>query len=485
MQTLQRVMLGAATLLAASATTGTALAADASDARIADIERQLHDVQEQLARMRRQAATPQAPVTAAQYSQAHRQDGRDIARESRMDARPRVSMANGRFTVTSRDGDFSLSLRSLVQFDAGYFSQGRGPAGADLGSGTNFRRAQVGLVGRAWKDWSYNFTYDFGGNGTEKSGYIYTASLQYDFEPFAIRVGAFSPPAGLDDSTGSGDLLFLERASAADIARGIAGAPGREGINVMASGERYLVSLSFTGGKTTDSATFDEQQALVSRAAWLAVDRGDLKWLLDADLTHVFKFADKAASAGSPNTVTLAGGPEVSVTSLKTVNTGAIDAGSLTEWGLETALQAGRLYGQGGYFHYSVKRLTALPDPDFSGWYAMAAFSLTGEPRLYDAGSASFRGLKPAHPLGKDGFGAWEVAARYSNADMAFDPFAGTAAGGIAGGEQNIWSLGLNWYPTAGLRFMLNYDNIQVSHVEAPAGDISANAVALRSQISL
>jgi hypothetical protein len=32
---------------------------------------------------------------------------------------------------------------------------------------------------------------------------------------------------------------------------------------------------------------------------------------------------------------------------------------------------------------------------------------------------------------------------------------------------------------------MLDYDNIQVNHVEAPAGDISASAIALRSQISL
>jgi phosphate-selective porin OprO/OprP len=110
---------------------------------------------------------------------------------------------------------------------------------------------------------------------------------------------------------------------------------------------------------------------------------------------------------------------------------------------------------------------------------------LTGEARAYDPGAASFRGLKPAHPLGKDGFGAWEVAARYSNIDLAFDPFAGAAAGAVTGGQQNIWTLGLNWYPTAGLRFMLDYDNIQVNHVEAPAGDISAGAVALRSQISL
>jgi phosphate-selective porin OprO/OprP len=481
-------MLGAAAVaLVAPLAAGTALAAaqpGASDPRIAEIERQLRDVQDQLAQMRRRSVT-QPPVTAAQLADTRAPAGPHGEPKKRLDNEPRLSLANGRFTVTSRDGDFSLSLRSLVQFDAGYFAQGRGPAGVDLNSGTNFRRAQIGLVGTAWKDWSYNFTYDFGGNGIEKNGYIYTASLQYDFEPFAIRVGAFSPPAGIEDSTGSGDLLFLERAGAADIARGIAGAPGREGFNIYAQGRRYLVSLAFTGPKATEASSFDEQEALVSRASFLAVDSDSFKWLLDADLTHVFKFSDKAAGAAPPNTVSLGGGPEVAVDSFKTVNTGNIDADSLTQWGVETAAQSGRFYGQGGYFHYSVQRRTALPDPDFSGWYATVAVSLTGEERAYDSGAASFRGLKPAHPLGKDGFGAWEVAARYSNVDLAFDPFAGSAAGGVAGGEQNIWTLGLNWYPTAGLRFMLDYVNIQVIHVEAPAGDISASAVALRSQISL
>lgn len=484
MQTLPRIMLGAAAVLIAPAMTATALAAGqaaASDSRITAVEQQLRDVREQLDQLRRQPAAP--AVTATQLAEVRRaQSGQYADLKKRLDDQPRLSLANGRLSVTSRDGAFSLSLRSLVQFDAGYFSQGRG---TDLNSGTNFRRAQVGLVGTAWKDWSYNFTYDFGGNGIEKSGYIYTASLQYDFEPFAIRVGAFSPPAGLDDSTGSGDLIFLERASSADIARGIAGAPGREGFNIMAQGERYLLSLAFTGRKATQTSNFDSQQALVSRAAFLAVDGDNFKWLLDADLTHVFKFTDKAAGAGSPNTVDLGSGPEVAVTPLNTVDTGSIDADSMTEWGLETAAQSGRFYGQGGYFHFDVTRRTALPDPGFSGWYAMAAVSLTGEPRRYDAGSASFRGLKPVHPLGKDGWGAWEVAARYSNTDLAFDPLAGAAAGGVTGGEQNIWSVGLNWYPTAGLRFMLDYDNIQVNHVEAPAGDISASAIALRSQISL
>ena len=74
-------------------------------------------------------------------------------------------------------------------------------------------------------------------------------------------------------TTGSGDLLFLERASAQDVSRNIAGGPGREGIDLFAQGDNYLVSVSYTGKKTTDAATFDAQQALVSRGSWLAINR--------------------------------------------------------------------------------------------------------------------------------------------------------------------------------------------------------------------
>ena len=45
--------------------------------------------------------------------------------------------------------------------------------------------------------------------------------------------------------------------------------------------------------------------------------------------------------------------------------------------------------------------------------------------------------------------------------------------------------MGLNWHPTNGIRFGLDYNNIKVNHVNAPATDISADAVALRTQLSL
>jgi len=449
----------------------------AEDARIDELARQLKDVQRQLDALKAASAHDDGAALkdlqrAAQFSDARK----------KMDAQTRVSMPGGRFSAVSADGAFSLALRATVQFDAGYFAQGKNPAGVDLNSGTNFRRAQFGFVGTAWRDWSYNFTYDFGGSGTERSGYLYRAYIEYDgLAPVGFRIGAFSAYDSMEDATGGANLALMERPTAVTIARGIGAGSGREGAEVFAQGERYLVSLALTGGKTGDAATFDEQQAVVGRVAWLAMDSGDVKWLLNMDATHVFKPADTAAGPAASGGIALSAGPELSIDASKTVDTGLLDARHVTEFGMETAAQWGRLFGQGGWFHYNVERRSAVPNPDFQGWYAMATWSLSGETRPYDPVTASFHGLVPAAPLGKNGFGAWEAVARYSNMNLDFMP---GQAGGVSGGVQNIWSLGLNWYPNQTVRFMLDYNNIQISHTNVPVNDISANAIALRSQIA-
>jgi phosphate-selective porin OprO/OprP len=479
------VALAATPAMAASAKK----AAPQSDPRIGVLEQQLRDVQRQLAEIK--GAQSKGNEGDNDYSGAVADLKRSTSDQyadinNRLDAQNKVSLDNGRLSFASANGNFTFALRSLIQFDYGYFAQGKNPASVDLNSGSNFRRAQFGFTGTAWKDWAYNFTYDFGGNGIEKSGYIYSAYIEYDgFKPFGVRVGAFAPPAGIEDATGSADLLFLERPSSSDIARNIGGSPGREGISIFAQGSDYLFSLAYTGKKATDTATFDAQQSLVGRASWLAINNSDLKWLLDADVTHVFKVADAAANTNTSDTFSFSNGPELAVDSTKTVNTGNIDAKSVTQWGLETAGEYGPLYGQGGYFHYYIDRRTALPSPDFEGWYALATWSLTGESHPYDPATASFRGLRPANPLGTPGgWGAWELKARYSDIDLDFNPLSTPANGGVAGGRQDVWTVGLNWYPTNGLRFALDYDNIQVNHVNNPATDISASAIALRSQVS-
>ena len=78
---------------------------------------------------------------------------------------PSFTLTNGRPTFQTASGNFSAALRSLVQVDGGYFMQGgnRPAASRDLNSGTNFRRARLGLSGKLFNVWEYYFLYDFGG----------------------------------------------------------------------------------------------------------------------------------------------------------------------------------------------------------------------------------------------------------------------------------------------------------------------------------
>ena len=466
------------------------------DPRVTLLEQQLRDVRAEIDNLKKSQADTDSTAALADLKRATGAQYVDI--NNQLAALPKVGLDNGRLTVASADGRFTLALRALIQFDSGYFAQGRNPASVDLNSGANFRRAQIGVTGTAWKDWSYNLTLDFGGNGLENSGYLYTAYLEYDgFKPFGIRAGAYAPPAGIEDATGSADLLFLERPASADIARNIAGSPSRTAVTLFAQDTDYLIAASLTGdkanvGSTTklNTAPFDEQLAFVGRASWLAVNTPEFKWLLDADLTHVFKPADNVAgsvpSTTVLNAVSFSNGPELAVDSFKTVNTGNIDAKTVTEYGFETAAEYDALYAQGGYFRYDItRRNTAIVSPNFSGWYALVTYSLTGETHAYDPTTASFRGLRPLTGLGSGGWGAWELKARYSSIDLDYNPLTSTATGGIGGGIQDVWSAGVNWYPTNGVRFSLEYDNIKVNHVNAPTTDISSDAIGLRTQLSL
>ncbi|HKQ46241.1 MAG TPA: porin [Rhizomicrobium sp.] len=462
-----------------------------SDPRIGILEQQLRDVQQQLAQIKNAQAengysgamTDLKRSTSSQYADINK----------RFDAQAKISTANGRLSFASPDGAFTLALRSQVQFDTAYFAQGRNPATVDLNSGTNFRRAQLGLQGTVFTAWAYNFIYDFGGNGIENRGYIYNAYLEYaGLKPFYFRIGAYTPPAGIEDQTGSGDLFFLERAAATDIARNIAGAPGREAASIFAAGDSYVVSLSYTGKKTTDGTstgaavgTFDAQQALIGRVAWLAVSAPDVKWLLDGHITEVLKLPDPSAGPAA-SVIRLSNGPEIAVDASRTLDTGTIDASHVREFGFESAAAYDRLFAQGGWFRYEIERRTPVPHPHFTGWYAFVTYSLTGEQHPYDPATASFRNIRPAKPLGTPGgWGAWEATARYSSTDLDFLPFATAATGGIAGGKQDVWTFGMNWYPNNAIKFQFNYENLQVNHVNAPGNDISANVIALRTQISL
>lgn len=457
-----------------------AAAAESSQDNAAKIEalnRQLQDLSAQIQDLKRSQA--------AQYADLQSKHSGDV----------QVSLKNGRPTFTSADGDFSLAIRTLLQYDTAYYSQGKVPAGVDFGSGNNFRRARFGVSGTLFKDWSYEFIYDFGGSGTEAST-ISSAYIEYDgLAPVHVKLGAYPPPENFEDSTSASDLLFLERSQPTDLARSVAGSDGRDAASVLSYGDDYFAALSYTGGLVGDAAVFDEQQALVGRVAYRLFHSADANFALGADSTYVFKLADLSAGANSAHALRLRERPELNVDSegIRLIDTGTIDASKYWEWGAEATGNWQSLYAQGGYFKYDVtRRDSILPDPSFDGWYAQASWVLTGEAKPYRSERGAYGLPTPAQPFSLDhpGLGAWELAARYSVLDLDYRAgAAGTAtpADGIRGGRQKIWTAGLNWYPNNAIRVLLDYQHTDVSRLSSTGGDLGArlNAVSLRAQLAL
>ncbi|HEY2068115.1 MAG TPA: porin [Rhizomicrobium sp.] len=419
----------------------------------------------------------------------------EAAKKSASNNGVQVSLKNGRPSFKSADGNFTAEIRSLVQFDNAYYGQGKAPAGTDLSSGSDFRRARLGIQGTLFHDWSYQFIYDFGGSGTEGAA-ISSAYIQYDgLGPVHWKIGAYPTPESFDDTTAASDLLFLERAQPTDLARGLAGSDGRAGTTLFAYGDDYYVAASYTGDLVQDSAVFDEQQAAVGRVAWRVFHDGDSNLAIGGDTTYIFKLADTAAGANAPDLVRLRERPELNVddNSIRLIDTGNLNANDVWEWGLEAAGNLHNFYAQGGYFNFDVgRRASALPDPSFDGWYLQGSWVLTGEAKPYITSTGSYGLPKPDSEFSFDhpGIGAWEIAGRYSVLDLDYNAgIAGhaTPTGGIRGGEQKIWTAGVNWYPNNAIRFVLDYQHVDVSKLSAAGGDAGATLddVSFRVQLSL
>jgi phosphate-selective porin OprO/OprP len=442
---------------------------DLSDSQAAQIEVEVQDLKR---------------AQAAQYA--------DIQTQRRSDVQ--TSFKNGRPTFKTADGNFSASLRALVQYDSAYYAQGQLPPGIDFSSGSDFRRARLGISGTLYKDWSYEFLYDLGGSGVEGAS-IASAYVQYDgLAPVHLRVGAFPPFESFEDSTSAADLVFLERAQPVDLERGIAGSDGRDGASIFAYDDNYFAALSYTGGLVGESGVFDEEQNLVGRAAYRFILGDDVNFAIGADSTYVMRPADLTPGHEGLETERLRERPELNVDTqgIRLIDTGSINANHMFTYGLEATGNWHSLYGQGGYFHYDIdRRDSALANPSFDGWYMQASWVLTGESKPYRPERGAYGSPNPVDEFSfdKPGWGAWELAARYSVLDLNFD--AGTpgtlaAPDAIRGGEQKIWTAGLNWYPNNAIRFLLDYQHTDATRLNSTGASIGGrlDAVSFRSQIS-
>ena len=115
-----------------------------------------------------------------------------------------------------------------------------------------------------------------------------------------------------------------------------------------------------------------------------------------------------------------------------------------------------------------------MPSPrlGFNGGYVEGGWVITGEPIAYDVARAAWAGPKVDHPFSLEdgGIGAWELAARYSTVDLNSNVVPGvpqSVTGGVYGGLQQIVSVALSWYPNDWLRFMLQFQHVDINKLNS------------------
>ncbi|HKR90344.1 MAG TPA: porin [Phenylobacterium sp.] len=457
-------------------------------ARLDALEQQNEALQAQVSDLKAQVGAGEAAIR------------QDIA------AQPKVSLAGARPTISTPDGNFKFALRSIIQFDAADYSIAPLRTDNDLGSGTNFRRVRFGFDGTAFKDWNYALWAEFGGSGGEAAG-LNQAYLEYTgFKPFGsdvdfrIRGGAWATPAGLEDATSNTEELFLERAAVAELVRGLAAGDGRAGAGVFANGQHWYGSAVYTGKVVGVPSTpeFDQQSGYVFRVAFNPLHGQDYDVHIGGSIQGVLTAADITQGPGKLQQIRLRERPELRVDGNRLVDTGAINAAGETSYGVEVGASFKNFYAAGEWYKIDVNRSNVSTtvrspfDPEFSGWYAQGAYTLTGERHVWSSANGGFRGIRPDRPFSRGpngGWGAWELAGRYSVLDL--NDHAGAAGraapvGGVRGGEQKIATVGINWYPNSVLRFLLDYQWGTVDRLSATGGALNTdlNMVSFRTQVA-
>ena len=518
-------------------------AIDARDARMAAMQQQIDEMRAQMTQMaqmkgadpgeaRVAALRDQVDAVNAQLAEVKAAQTADATNIITLQAPPSgattiPSLANGKPAFATADGRFTANIRANVMFDAGkYFQKSDLPAqvtNRDLNSGTNFRRARFGVDGRIFKDFDYSMIMEFGGSGAENAGQLYEFYIQYTaLKPWKIKLGAFEPKVGLAADVSTSQMPILERPSPAEVARNVAGGDSRAALQVFGNGvwgegdtgiaTRWFLSGAATGNtvgtiNSTGAATAqpaDEQTAMVGRLAIAPFSSTDWQAHFGVNAQYVTQPNDAGAAASPRYPVQLRDRPELRIDGARLVDTGAIDTRHVTVLGAEAGLTARNFMIEGEYFNYRIDRrnatnpLIAPGDPNFSGWYVTGVWVLTGESRAYNPAEARFDAPKPTYNFNPAAgtWGAFEIAARYSDLDLnyhdcgagkATPTVAGTACfDAIRGGEQKISTLGLNWYLNADIRFMLDYQHVDVNRYNAAGLQVGQtyNAVALRSQLS-
>ncbi|MDR6990475.1 porin [Luteimonas sp. 3794] len=316
---------------------------------------------------------------------------------------------------------------------------------------------------------------------TVKKAGIWDAMVYFDFESKAwldvfvrldskhflgtdvgkLRVGYIKVPVGLEGVTSSRAGTFMELAAPIQaIYQG-----RRTGAEWTLERPRGLVQVGGYGGQ--DLQGDNPGQTWAARGVWTPRKAaGDVLHLgLALSQEHPQGWTDGRGVDFAP-TARLRARPGAGLTPVRLIDSGSLaPVDHIRRTGLEGIWIQGPVSLQGELLRADIAREGGRPDYSADGGYLAASWLLTGESRPYSAGNV-------ANPKPANGYGAVEVAARYSTLDLDDGP--------VRGGRQHDWTFGANWYLTSHFKLQANYVRVNATRNGATT---RPDAVELRAQV--
>lgn len=323
---------------------------------------------------------------------------------------------------------FELEPQARLHFDYADYHADREP----LDGGWRVRRATIGLEGQFNDDWEFEIGYGLADDGhlRPKDGGFRDVSVSYEgWAAGDITLGQFRPPFGLAQAISSNSLGFLERplpVNAFSLSR-------RLGVGFSHERADYtLQTMAF--GSSIDGD--DHGHGLAARFTLAPIHTKQT----------VLHFGIAGVTQDPNDEVDIDTAPESRVADEDLVNTGGLGhVNRINRIGLESAWRSGPLSIQAEWMQTRLRRGGGHADASLDGWYVSGSWVLTGEMRPYKHGE--FKGIEP-----DASWGAVELVTRYSRIDLD--------AGGVRGGKESNFTLGLNYYFNEHMRAMLDYIHV-------------------------
>jgi len=383
----------------------------------------------------------------------------------------RVVAGQDGIAIESGNGEYRLQFGLLMQGDGRFAVDDD----ADLVTDTFImRRLRPYLRGRILRRFEFNFVPDFG-NGTVlvQDAYLDTIFSQ----AFRIRAGKAKTPFGMERLQSGSNLLFMERAYPTSLA------PNRDvGVQVLGDIRGGVVSYlagvmnGVADGGSADVDTNDGKD-LSGRVIVRPFTRNIASPLRGLGVAMAGNTGQQSGAAALPTYKT----PTLQQTFFSYA-TGAVANGRRVRYSPQLFFFRGPFGGWAEYVHteLAVTRNGVSDDIAARAWQVAASWVLTGETAT-DA-SAGIRPRAIFDPSSGH-WGAFQIAARVQGLEVdqaAVD--LGFAAAGSSRTAQT-WTVGLNWYLTGNVKYVLNVERTVFDDSRIGARP-PENGIAFRTQLS-